>query len=538
MKKLLLIIAFFISLACSAQNKKLDSLYLALDNNPKKDTIRVKIIMEITRREFFQNRDKALSLSLEALEIAKKENFIKGSLRICTFLCTYYESVSNFEKVAEYAYQIIDICEKNNTHYKLSEAYTVLGIVNQELKEYEKAEVNFEKALALYLKFGDKRSRATGYHNLGLVSGLMKKYDQALAYYAKALALDIETDNLRGIYSNYISLGSASLNAKNNADAIAYYTKALTTAKQLSGKYAASFIHNDEDALSIIYLGFSEAYFNNHQYDKSLWYADTSLVHAKNSGDKVQLKDVYEALTDIQKAKNNFQTALGYHELAALYRDSVFNDTKLEQIKNLEVKYETEKKEQTIRILERDKKIESLWKKVLLAGLALVIYVSASVILLLRYRVKKSRELFDLKIDFLIAENKELSRKYRNSSTDFRSSPAFDSYDQQILKKAFEIVENNIADSLFGVEKMAEEIGMSRTSLHRKLKSITGFPPSDFIRNVRLKRAAALLRSQADSVTQIGFSVGFEDQSYFSKSFKKQFGVSPSEYVASINVNN
>jgi AraC-like DNA-binding protein len=53
-----------------------------------------------------------------------------------------------------------------------------------------------------------------------------------------------------------------------------------------------------------------------------------------------------------------------------------------------------------------------------------------------------------------------------------------------------------------------------------------------------LKRAAALLSSQADSVAQIGFAVGFEDQSYFSKSFKKQFGVSPSEYVASINASN
>jgi AraC-like DNA-binding protein len=91
-------------------------------------------------------------------------------------------------------------------------------------------------------------------------------------------------------------------------------------------------------------------------------------------------------------------------------------------------------------------------------------------------------------------------------------------------------VEKNISDPFFGVEKMAEDIAMSRTNLHRKLKAVTGFSPSDFIRNVRLKRAANLLRNNADSVAQIGFSVGFEDQSYFSKSFKKQFGIPPSEY--------
>ena len=90
-----------------------------------------------------------------------------------------------------------------------------------------------------------------------------------------------------------------------------------------------------------------------------------------------------------------------------------------------------------------------------------------------------------------------------------------------------------LANPLFGVEKMAEEIGMSRASLHRKLKLISNISPSDFIRSVRLKRAATLLRKKADSITQVGFMVGFDDQSNFSKAFKKQFGVSPSEYSSS-----
>jgi AraC-like DNA-binding protein len=75
---------------------------------------------------------------------------------------------------------------------------------------------------------------------------------------------------------------------------------------------------------------------------------------------------------------------------------------------------------------------------------------------------------------------------------------------------------------------------MSRANLLRKVKSATGFAPSEFIRSVRLKRAALLLRDQADSVTQIGFMVGFEDQSYFAKSFRKYFGVSPTEYARSL----
>jgi AraC-like DNA-binding protein len=115
------------------------------------------------------------------------------------------------------------------------------------------------------------------------------------------------------------------------------------------------------------------------------------------------------------------------------------------------------------------------------------------------------------------------------------SEKTIESQDQRLLKSAIEVVENNIKDALFGVEKMAKEMGMSRTNMHRKIKAITGFPPSELIRSIRLKRAAALLLNQADSVSQISLMVGFDDHSYFSKSFKKQYGVPPSEYLASVS---
>lgn len=78
MKITLLVVALFVSLASIAQNKKLDSLYRVLENHPQEDTTRVKLIIEIARREFFRNKDKALSLSKEALEIAQEKNSQKA----------------------------------------------------------------------------------------------------------------------------------------------------------------------------------------------------------------------------------------------------------------------------------------------------------------------------------------------------------------------------------------------------------------------------------------------------------------------------
>ena len=105
-----------------------------------------------------------------------------------------------------------------------------------------------------------------------------------------------------------------------------------------------------------------------------------------------------------------------------------------------------------------------------------------------------------------------------------------ESYDQALLKKAIAIVESKIADPELSVEMMATEMNMSRTSLHRKIKSITGFPPSELIRSIRLRTAAKLIANRVDTATQIALRVGFEDYSHFSKAFKKHFGVSPSSY--------
>jgi AraC-like DNA-binding protein len=219
-------------------------------------------------------------------------------------------------------------------------------------------------------------------------------------------------------------------------------------------------------------------------------------------------------------------------ESANLYKDSIYTEDKAKQIADIETRYDVEKKDQAIQLLERDKEIQVLWTNILFTALTLLIILSAVTYRLLLYREKKNRQIMDLEINQLETQHKELSEKYKNALTNGTEQP-MDSLDQTLLKKAIKIVEDNIGDSAFNVESMAKEIGMSRTNLHRKIKGITGFPPSELIRNIRLRKAAVLLLNQTESVSQIGYTVGFEDHSYFSKSFKKQFGVPPSEYLRS-----
>lgn len=103
--------------------------------------------------------------------------------------------------------------------------------------------------------------------------------------------------------------------------------------------------------------------------------------------------------------------------------------------------------------------------------------------------------------------------------------------DECFLNKLTEIIKRNIEDDTFNIDNLANEMNMSRTSLHRKLKGLTELTPGDFIRIIRLRKAAELLLEGELRINEICIQVGIHSLSYFSKSFKEQFGVLPKDFV-------
>ncbi|MEL6944465.1 MAG: AraC family transcriptional regulator, partial [Bacteroidota bacterium] len=103
------------------------------------------------------------------------------------------------------------------------------------------------------------------------------------------------------------------------------------------------------------------------------------------------------------------------------------------------------------------------------------------------------------------------------------------SMDDIFLQKVGEIVQANLSDENFTVEKLGRTLRLDRTQLFRKLKALTGENPSHFIRTTRLKIAYQLLENQTATVAEIAFQVGFSNPSYFSRSFKQYFGKTPGE---------
>ena len=104
------------------------------------------------------------------------------------------------------------------------------------------------------------------------------------------------------------------------------------------------------------------------------------------------------------------------------------------------------------------------------------------------------------------------------------------SMDEKLVQNATRFVEENISRNDLSVEEMSRALGMSRVHLYKKLVAITGKTPIEFIRVIRLKRAAQLLRESQQNVSEIAYQVGFNNPKYFSKYFKDEYGVLPSVY--------
>ncbi len=135
------------------------------------------------------------------------------------------------------------------------------------------------------------------------------------------------------------------------------------------------------------------------------------------------------------------------------------------------------------------------------------------------------------RVENLLESRHELKKKFAQQlvveATEITVTPT----DELILRKAIKVVEDHMQDESFDVVRFGEIMAMSRSTLKRKIKAVTGLSPQPFIQKIRLKRAAQLLEKSDLSVSEIAAMVGYYDPSYFGKIFKKEFGMPPSSFA-------
>ena len=140
-------------------------------------------------------------------------------------------------------------------------------------------------------------------------------------------------------------------------------------------------------------------------------------------------------------------------------------------------------------------------------------------------------EIIKLTVTQLIKERKKLQERYSQELVLKPVDIVINSVDEKFLEKLQEILHKEVANADFSSDNFASAVGMSRMQLHRKLKSLLGVSATEFLRTERLKTAVELLKKGNGNISEIAYSVGFNDVSYFSKCFKEMYHCTPSEYL-------
>ena len=141
------------------------------------------------------------------------------------------------------------------------------------------------------------------------------------------------------------------------------------------------------------------------------------------------------------------------------------------------------------------------------------------------------------RLDQLILLRKKLIHKFQNHGFSELSKTRTEVPETKFLQKVIDVIHQDITDENFGSVKLAQDLHISDSQLYRKLKGITGKSSAVFIRSIRLQKAKELILTTDRTISEISYDVGFNDPSWFSRTFKQEFGISPSEFKKKQQVN-
>ena len=135
-----------------------------------------------------------------------------------------------------------------------------------------------------------------------------------------------------------------------------------------------------------------------------------------------------------------------------------------------------------------------------------------------------------LRIHNILRRQEHLHELYKRDALPEKEKNRLNPYDQELMRRIDEQIEKNLSNEMYSIENLSEDVGLSRVHLYRKMKKLLGGSPSVYMRDYKLKKAAAILSVEDIRINELAYRVGFQDANYFLKCFKEKFGISPKRY--------
>ena len=328
--------------------------------------------------------DSAMLYFRKGLEI-RKEIQEKTTLGDSYYNIGYtYHLQGNYEAAIAHYFQSLEIYEAQGLQWNIATAYQGLATTFLDYQKYDKAREFTEKGLVIMESLADKRGIASAYENLGTLASHEGDADKALAYYQQSLALKTGLEDHRGSISTYINMGQVYNQQGDYSKAMDQYEKGLEISRQVNDMKQEAGIYIHQGNLWLDIKKYQEAYrvFKNAQ----------SL--AEEIGSRVEQQNAVRGLYEAAMKLGKYEEAYDFNQQYITLKDSLFNQKTLQQLDELEAKYQNEKKEKEIALLMVEKELQQaeISQKSTVINIIIIVFVLmlALGIVLFRYHQQKT----------------------------------------------------------------------------------------------------------------------------------------------------
>lgn len=435
MKSILLIVGlWFVLASAGAQNEStIDSLKFELTKN-QPDSVQVKILNELAYYFSYQNIDTSFTYARQALKEAEQMGYHAGNAKAHLYIGNAFMFTNQYDSARYYFNEASKICDRYNV--KKSAVYSSLGILYKAEGNYEKAIDTYFKGIAydertnnhygkfiklinlgnVYSKMGNLNKSVeyelqalklantsknqnmqfalgTLLNNIGGSYAQLKDFDKALQYFKESLAVNTKNQNTKEIARNYNNLGVVYHEKGDLEKALEFLKKALKIREDLK----------DEDEQIETQMVLGTVYGKMKNETLSEFHFSKALQIAQKINDKSLMSEVYLAMSDSYTLQNKHSRALQNFKNHAQFKDSVLLENNLKNINEIEIKYQTEKKDRAI--VEQQLKLQKqkAQNSYMLGTLIFLLFMAILLFFLFKQRQKrKNQEILTLKREFQI----------------------------------------------------------------------------------------------------------------------------------------
>lgn len=390
-----------------AQDRTVDSLKTLL-RHAEADSAKCRFLLGLSSYYTDISPDSSDHYAGLALQISGKDKALQRfSARSFKLQGINASNRGEYQQSMDFYLKSTKINEDLKNERAMADDYTNLGILFMNMGSYARALEYDNKALAYYIKSKDKQGIADLYNNIGITYCSKNSLDTCLIYQLKSIAIKEELNDKRGLATSYDNVGQIYMYKKKLDNAIEYYLRAEKIKEGL----------NDKMAVCITYLNLAQIYTLQKNYAKALEYGQKELKLAEELNSKTSRYNGYLYLSNVYLGMRDFKNAFLHFKMYSLLKDSVLNEENTRAMHEVEAAYDSEKKDNKIRLLNKENQLQEadLKKQQVLnwsIGAGLLVMIVSSFVVYRSYRQKKrANVLLEEKNKAIYEQNHEISEK-------------------------------------------------------------------------------------------------------------------------------